>query len=184
MKVGAINNPRGQLIFWAPCFLKFHYSWIRAENKTWLPDHHTCALLPKPSNLCQDLSPLGFCGRVLNIKINEGTFPAHKQEELTCTCLVMYSHTPKHTCPDPTALDCQIHVRVTERQGWPREPKPGWEKVHPHFTHGCIKRLSSVCSFKPVLHQLTRGEQTGWVWSKGWLGILRCWFLNEQVSTL
>lgn len=55
------------------------------------------------------------------------------------------------------------------------------ESRHMHPLH---QENPSICSLKPVLHQPAQGEQTGWVWSRVCLGILRCWFLNGQVSTL
>lgn len=74
--------------------LKFLCSWIRAENKTQVPDYQTHTLLPKPSYLLPGPIYTGVLWKGVNIKIDEGTVPANKQDDLSCTCWVTYSHTP------------------------------------------------------------------------------------------
>lgn len=70
------------------------YASITAANKTQVPDHQLHTLLPKTGYLLPGLIYTGVLWKgVFSVRIHEGIFPANK-DRLTCTCLLVYSHTP------------------------------------------------------------------------------------------
>lgn len=137
--------------------IKFHCSWVRAENKTRFLITRPILCFPSQAIFCQDLSPLGVSGRVLNIKFNEGTVPANKQQSLTCTCLVMYSHTP-----NPRVFRINSAGMPNPHQGhWKAGAAEGARaRVRARVPPSPSRRLSSICNLRTVLHQPTEGEQT------------------------